>query len=115
MTPKSWKYVDQRTQDNFSCEHENTCKSMEFPTLWKYFWSLTVHIASCAVSLEGKHGTPTGASCLLSSIKSLQTRDMVSTVREIKSQRKMIFLQDQEILTLVREFYIFSLKSEKYR
>ena len=41
-TPKSCKYVDQKTQDNFSCKHENTCKSMEIPTLWKYFWSLTI-------------------------------------------------------------------------
>ena len=43
MTPKSWEYIDHERQDNFSCKHENTCKSMEFPTLWKYFWSLTVY------------------------------------------------------------------------
>ena len=42
MTPKSCKYVDQKTQDNFSCKHENTRKSMEFPMLWKYFWPLNV-------------------------------------------------------------------------
>ena len=30
MTPKTIKYVDQKKQDNFSCKHENTLKSMEF-------------------------------------------------------------------------------------
>ena len=30
MTPKIIKYVDQKKQDNFSCKHENTLKSMEF-------------------------------------------------------------------------------------
>ena len=44
MTPKSCKYVDQNKQDNLTCKHENTCKSMEFVTLWKYFWSLTVYL-----------------------------------------------------------------------
>ena len=52
MTPKSCKYVDQKTQDNFSCKHENTCKSMEFPTLWKYCWSLTVYLVNDADSVH---------------------------------------------------------------
>ena len=30
MTPKTIKYVDQEKQDNFSCKHEITLKSMEF-------------------------------------------------------------------------------------
>ena len=30
ITPKTIKYVDQKKQDNFSCKHENTLKSMEF-------------------------------------------------------------------------------------
>ena len=30
MTPKTINYVDQERQDNFSCKHENTLKSMEF-------------------------------------------------------------------------------------
>ena len=30
MTRKTIKYVDQEKQDNFSCKHENTLKSMEF-------------------------------------------------------------------------------------
>ena len=30
MTPKTINYVDQEKQDNFSCKHENTLKSMEF-------------------------------------------------------------------------------------
>ena len=30
MTPKTLKCVDQEKQDNFSCKHENTLKSMEF-------------------------------------------------------------------------------------
>ena len=35
--------LTRRRQDNVFCKHENTRKSMEFPTLWKYFWSrLTV-------------------------------------------------------------------------
>ena len=53
MTPKSCKYVDRKTQGNFSCKHENTFKSMEFPTLWKYFWSLTVHVMSAVACWNG--------------------------------------------------------------
>ena len=30
MTPKTLKCVDKEKQDNFSCKHENTLKSMEF-------------------------------------------------------------------------------------
>ena len=30
MTPKARKYVDWERQDNFSCIHENTLKTMEF-------------------------------------------------------------------------------------
>ena len=30
MTPKTLTCVDQEKQDNFSCKHENTLKSMEF-------------------------------------------------------------------------------------
>ena len=30
MTPKTYKYVDQEKQNNFSCKHEFTWKSMEF-------------------------------------------------------------------------------------
>ena len=30
MRPKTLKYVDQEKQGNFSYEHENTLKSMEF-------------------------------------------------------------------------------------
>ena len=44
MTPKLRKHIDKERQDNFSCKHENTRKSMQFLTLWKYFWSLTVYI-----------------------------------------------------------------------
>ena len=37
--------MGQQMHNEFSGKHENTCtlKSMKIPTLWKYFWSLTVH------------------------------------------------------------------------
>ena len=53
MTPKSCKYVGQKTQDTFSCNYENTCKSMEIPTLWKYYWSLTVVLVKVAFFYSG--------------------------------------------------------------
>ena len=42
MTPKTIKYVDQKKQDNFSCKHENTLKSMEFSEGDKHLCLLTV-------------------------------------------------------------------------
>ena len=41
MTPKTIKYVDQKKQDNFSCKHENTLKSMEFSEGDEYLCLLT--------------------------------------------------------------------------
>ena len=37
MTPKTLKYVNYETQDNFSRKHENTWKSMEFYKRDEYF------------------------------------------------------------------------------
>ena len=42
MTPKTIKYVDQERQDNFSCKHENTLKSMEFSESDEQLCLLTV-------------------------------------------------------------------------
>ena len=41
MTSKTIKYVDQKKQDNFSCKHENTLKSMEFSEGDEYLCLLT--------------------------------------------------------------------------
>ena len=38
--------LTRRNGENFFCNHENTRMSMEFLTLRKYFWSLTVYIYS---------------------------------------------------------------------
>ena len=40
---KTINYVDQERQDNFSCKHENTLKSMEFSEGDKQLCLLTVH------------------------------------------------------------------------
>ena len=42
MTPKASESVDRERQNIFSCEHENTLKSMEFPKLWTLIWHVTV-------------------------------------------------------------------------
>ena len=42
MTPKTIKYVDQEKQDNFSCKHENTLKSVEFSEGDEQLFLLTV-------------------------------------------------------------------------
>ena len=50
MTPITGKYVDQERQDNFSCKHENTLKSMGFPmcgnTMVSYLYALQCVTAS---------------------------------------------------------------------
>ena len=44
MTSKTIKYVDQEKQDNFSCKHENTLKSMEFSEGDEQLCLLTVYV-----------------------------------------------------------------------
>ena len=42
MRSKTLKYVDKEKQGNFSCEHENTLKSMEFSESDEQLCLLTV-------------------------------------------------------------------------
>ena len=44
MTPKTITNVDQEKQDNFSCKHENTLKSMEFSEGDEQLCLLTVYV-----------------------------------------------------------------------
>ena len=44
MRSKTLKYVDQEKQGIFSCEHENTLKSMEFSESDEQLCLLTVNI-----------------------------------------------------------------------
>ena len=43
MRSKTLKYVDQERPGNFSCEHENTLKSMEFSKSDEQLCLLTVY------------------------------------------------------------------------
>ena len=45
MRSKTFKYVDQEKQGNFSCKHENTLKSMEFSESDEQLCLLTVRMA----------------------------------------------------------------------
>ena len=45
------KYVDQKRQDNFSCKHGNTLKSMDFSKIDKYFCPPSVARSHCHVNI----------------------------------------------------------------
>ena len=52
MTPKTLQCVDQEKQDNFSCKHENTLKSMEFFESDEQLCLLTVYSKVWGFKLE---------------------------------------------------------------
>ena len=52
MTTKTLKCVDQEKQDNFSCKHENTLKSMEFFESDEQLYLLTVCIKALTLQKD---------------------------------------------------------------
>ena len=52
MIPKTLKYVDSEKQDNFSCKHENTLKSMEFSESDEKLCLMTVHLSLATMKVN---------------------------------------------------------------